>query len=176
MLTEPAPSLPAKPLLSTSPSLATSTFWPSAVKTSMSGCTPTWTEPTTPWVAALMKTTCPGWDLSVASSATATMPFLTATLVTSVEAKPKVVKLRVVISAGAAGFDRSTTCRPLLEVTNRRSLPGSKAEISAPASVNVPLTSMSRAPVGVVETSAVMSKLATRASWSLAWLANSAFM
>ncbi len=104
------------------------------------------------------------------------MPFLTATLVMSVVAKPRALKSTVVISVGASGLARLTTCSPTFEVVNRRSLPASKAEISAPARVSEPATSKASAPVGVIDTGVDMSKLATSASWSLAWLANSALI
>src|SRR5262249_46523816 len=87
------------------------------------------------------------------------MPFLTATLVMSVVAKPRAVKSTVAIRLGEAGFERSTTSRPELEVVNSRSLAASNAEISAPASASEPFTLMSSAPLGVVEIGVAIEEL-----------------
>ena len=141
-----------------SASLATSTVRPSAEKVSMSGSAPTATLPTImegpTGASASRKNTVPGWVLSVAATATATSPFLTATLLTSFE---PTVTVPSRVRPRSAPTDN--TCRPLDEVTNSRSLAGSKAEISAPARASEDTCANASVWLG-----ASASRLATRTS------------
>ena len=99
-----------------SPSFATKTLVPSEVKVSISGREPTVTEPSGfPLVSK--KPTRPGSCLLLASTATATIPFLTATLLAPA---PKAEISIVLILVGLLGLLISRISTPDPVVTNKR--------------------------------------------------------
>ncbi len=135
MLTEPSGSMPS----SGSPSLATRTFWPSGVKVSMSGSAPTSTLFSK--VPSVSKnSTWPGSVTGSAGTATATIPFFTATLVGARFSKGagNDRENSLVGLAGSAMLTTSTVLSDPL-VMNRRCVAGSWATISAPPSSKTPV-------------------------------------